>query len=70
MRALVSVRNLLGLLSVSTITYGTSGVLDAPPDPILNGVCLDRSSVDFGFARSGGQETVTLTNNTDTAVRI
>ena len=50
------------------MTLVVFGVLDAPPDPILNAVCLDRFSVDFGFARAGGQETITLTNNTDTAV--
>lgn len=55
---------------VSAIMSGISGVLDGPPDPMLNGVCLDRFNVDFGFARAGGQETVTLTNNTDTAVRM
>eukprot|EP00752_Nemacystus_decipiens_P004480 g4092.t1 len=41
-----------------------------PTDPILNGVCLDRFNVDLGFARTGGHETVTLTNNTDTAVHV
>lgn len=40
------------------------------PDPSLNGVCLDRFSVDFGFASAGGQETITLTNNSDTQVQI
>ncbi|CAM9235398.1 unnamed protein product, partial [Hapterophycus canaliculatus] len=40
-----------------------------PTDPFLNGVCLDRSSVDFGFASTGGQETFNLTNNTDTEAR-
>lgn len=54
---------------VSTMISGISGFLDAPLDPTLNGVCLDRFSVDFGFARAGGQETVNLTNNTDTTVR-
>ena len=37
-------------------------------DPVLNGVYLDRSSVDFGFAASGGVETIHLTNNTNTEV--
>lgn len=39
------------------------------PDPFLNGVYLDRTSVDFGFAAAGGGgETVTLTNNSNTKV--
>ncbi|CAM9105839.1 unnamed protein product, partial [Scytosiphon promiscuus] len=41
-----------------------------PTDPFLNGVCLDRFSVDFGFASTGGQEIVSLTNNTDTEARL
>lgn len=37
-------------------------------DAYMNGVCLDRSNVDFGFSSAGGQETITLTNNSDTEV--
>ncbi|CAB1120455.1 unnamed protein product [Ectocarpus sp. CCAP 1310/34] len=36
----------------------------------MNGVCLDRSNVDFGFSSTGGQETITLTNNSDTEVHV
>lgn len=37
-------------------------------DPFLNGVYLDRTSVDFGFAAEGGGETINLTNNSNTEV--
>ncbi|CAM9831384.1 unnamed protein product, partial [Ectocarpus sp. 12 AP-2014] len=41
-----------------------------PTDAYMNGVCLDRSDVDFGFSSTGGQETITLTNNSDTEVHV
>ncbi|CAN0346344.1 unnamed protein product [Ectocarpus sp. 6 AP-2014] len=41
-----------------------------PTDAYMNGVCLDRSNVDFGFSSAGGQETITLTNNSDTEVHV
>ena len=39
------------------------------PDPFLNGVYLDRTSVDFGLAAAGGGgEAINLTNNSNTKV--
>lgn len=38
------------------------------PDPFLNGVYLDRSSVDFGFSSASGEETISLTNSSNTEV--
>ncbi|CAM9110417.1 unnamed protein product [Laminaria digitata] len=39
-------------------------------DPFLNGVYLDRTSVDFGFAAAGGGKTINLTNNSNTEVHV